>query len=518
MRFYCIEWKERVPKNLDYPCVILEKNSWNDYGFNTTFEFYYYDESGAQIIANKGNIKILQRNRETTDLPKSFDHLNSNFCSLGQSLEYYSAISTLDPDTYKDILKSLRDVVYFPSKRKEFETWPGFTKSLLRFSEAEKAFNEAASLFLELNKKAKGRTLKFQFRCRVQGADNDHIIDFDFSRNDAEIFRLTAIIGRNGTGKTQVLANFARSMSGLKGNSQEFFPVRPSFSKVISISYSAFDQFSRPSDEIKDMFSDNSSDFHEQNISPIQHKQRNEQYERIKQKSELFSYVYCGMRGEKNNFLTPEEIRLKLKRAFQQVIQLDRESDWREILKTLLDNQLNDDSDENFHSARGEITDNFYSQLSSGQRILVLVLTEVIANIEPESIILFDEPELHLHPEAISALARAMQKLLSRFNSYGIIATHSPILLQEIPSACVRIFHRQGTYVIVDRLEIESFGENLTLIIDEVFESSGLHNNYKDYFRLLLQKYSHEEILAIFNNRLGFNARAALSAIEKTLE
>lgn len=57
---------------------------------------------------------------------------------------------------------------------------------------------------------------------------------------------------------------------------------------------------------------------------------------------------------------------------------------------------------------------------SSGQQILICTITELIANIENESIILFDEPEIHLHPNAIANMVRMFYRLLDEFNSYAI--------------------------------------------------------------------------------------------------
>ena len=164
-------------------------------------------------------------------------------------------------------------------------------------------------------------------------------------------------------------------------------------------------------------------------------------------------------------------------------------------------------------SETGQVNPEFYNTLSSGQRILVLILSEVIAHIVEESVILFDEPEIHLHPEALSALARAFHLLLEEFDSYAIIATHSPIVLQEIPSRYVTVFDREGNFPVISKLSVESFGENFTIITEDVFHTSTSRNNYRDHLEKLSRKYSFEEVLEIFDNQLGFNARSFLSAL-----
>jgi predicted ATP-dependent endonuclease of OLD family len=53
--------------------------------------------------------------------------------------------------------------------------------------------------------------------------------------------------------------------------------------------------------------------------------------------------------------------------------------------------------------------------------------------------LLFDEPETHLHPSIIFKLINTLNKLLDDYDSYLIIATHSPIVIQQIPSKKVMI-------------------------------------------------------------------------------
>ena len=499
MKFYKVRWRsgirlevsDSLPQNAEFPCIALVTDNWNDYGFETSYELNYFSQPAKPVFAK--SVKILQREEDKTVIPESFEYLDERFCSLGQSIDYYKNIRELNTDISHQILTGLRDVVYNKKIANEFKGETGFSKSLLRSSEAEKAFREAGKLFPRMDVYFQGSNFKFQFQCNVQGANAPHILDFDFSEDKTELYRITAIIGKNGTGKTQVLANFATAMSGLDlGTGAVFEPERPSFSRVIAISYSVFDEFKRP---------------------PEEHK--------------LFSYKYCGIKrlikksvtqAEMNQaeeqaeerLLNLQEIREKLSQVIREVRTANRSEQWIRILSQLLDKEI---QIYDVWTSTGELNSIFYNQLSSGQRILVLVMTEVIAYIEPESIILFDEPEIHLHPNALSALSRAFHLLLEEFDSYAIIATHSPILLQEIPSKYVRVFQRQGNYPIVSPLGIESFGENLTIITDDVFETTEMRNNYREHFKKLSEFYSYEEILSFFDDQLGFNARTFLSSL-----
>jgi ABC-type lipoprotein export system ATPase subunit len=397
--------------------------------------------------------------------------------------------------TYGPVLRGLNDVAFSPDIAAMFYQEEGFTKSLTRFSEAEKALSEGRLLFAHLAPTGSEKTFTFRFLCRVPGAETDHVIDFNFTPDHTDLHRMVALIGKNGTGKTQVLAKFASAMSGWNREAGEFIPKRPNFSKVIAISYSVFDRFDRPEEGV-----------------------------------DSFSYVYCGIRRgnrrltdlepgalqdidrelESDAIYSPQEMEQKLLAALEQVETQNREIQWQKVVSELLEEKI---AVKNLRRRNGTLNYSVYNRLSSGQIILVRLMSEVIASIAEESIVLFDEPEIHLHPQALSALVRAFYVLLNEFNSYAVLATHSPMMLQQIPAKRVRVFKREGTYPIVKPLGIESFGENLTIITNEVFGTSELYGNYQEHLRDLATKHSYEEVLTFFDHRLGLNARAFLSSL-----
>jgi predicted ATPase len=48
-----------------------------------------------------------------------------------------------------------------------------------------------------------------------------------------------------------------------------------------------------------------------------------------------------------------------------------------------------------------------------------------------ESLILFDEPEISLHPHALAVFARATKLAVEEWNKQVFIATHSPVLISQ---------------------------------------------------------------------------------------
>ena len=495
MKFYATgRFQRNPPSGAIFPCAVLAFDNWNDFGVRTLRDVCVY-RTASEVILNS-SVKILSSDPSKTDpennatiLPLEFDTLDDSYCSLGQDLKYYEQLRDAGAEIYEPYLRGLRDVVFNAQIGAEFRNVPKFGSSFLRFSEAEKAFREAPSLFSQVIAQ---KSFVFQFWCRVPGAQGEHRVDFDFSEHPTGLYRTAVLIGRNGTGKTQFLARFALAMSGLGEKRPEhgFLPNRPSFSRVIAVSYSVFDDFSRPSEG-----------------------------------KQTFSYKYCGicapvqtLPGEIEGappsppaqtvgatFLSQPELRDRLQRSLESIREQQREASWASILSILLEGQFD------VSSAKESLA--FYDGLSSGQRILVAVITDIVAHIVPDSIVLWDEPELHLHPEIFSALARAFDHLLNEFDSYAIIATHAPLLLQETTARQVRVFDRTGNIPRIAPLTVESFGENLTVITDEVFAMPGSEHNYRAYLTKLAEGKTVEEVEAMFPQGLPLQARAFLRAL-----
>lgn len=466
---------KRIIRNI-YPCFLLSKNDgWNDYwSYKTLYVLIYFQERNNPIEI--GSVKILDKNNGDTTLPLEFENLEENFCSLGCDIDYYETLKIQVPD-YNEFLDSINDLAFNPGIAEDFELEEGVKTSLLRYSEAEKAFKQAKNIITGRNYK---EAFHFKYNCLLGDADSQHSVEFNFKSIDNIPNRIITIVGKNGTGKTQYLSKLALDLSGqkkTKENYGEFDPSRPLFNKVIAVSYSAFDSFTIPS------------------------------------KNKTFSYKYCGLRDNKG-FLTANKLIDIYKESVFQIKHKNRESVWYSVLKEIIPEDILDSiysdlfDDENFEKVvkEGKRT------LSSGQSILVYVMTEITASIKDESLILFDEPEMHLHPNAIANLVRMLHKLLVRFDSYAILATHSPIILQEIPSEYVRVFSRQGNTPFTRKLGFESFGENLTTLTEEAFDTIEIKGTYKEWFEKIAKVMTYEQALEIFGDRLSFNARIFLKS------
>lgn len=456
--------------------LILNYDNWNDFHYHTSFEASFCDKDG--IVHEIGAVKIYfrvydeRRNRNYSthtknSLKDTIRHLNNEYCSLGQGLSYYRNIKKYFPLEYMDIFQRLNDIAVYPEIKSKFINEKGVQISLLRFSSAEKALNEARDI---LNNTLEEKDISFEYRVTVPYDCWSVDLHFDFLRSNYIPYRINILIGKNGTGKTQILSKIANSLSGYTNDREEnnFITKRPAIDKVMSISYSAFDSFRKPPEG-----EDN--------------------------KRSVFSYVYCGIQSE-NGTLSISQLKTNFNSAYEMVINRKRDLIWKNVLSELMESE--------HQNAIEQIIDGKFKELnwSSGQHILICTITELIANIENESIILFDEPEIHLHPNAIANVMRMFYNLLEQFNSYAIFSTHSPIILQEIPSKYIQILDRADDTLTVRRPDIECFGNNISDIIYDVFDVSNLESNYKSRSKELSKSMSYNEILKLFDGNLSFNA------------
>ena len=312
--------------------------------------------------------------------------------------------------------------------------------------------------------------ISFSYQVSVPYDDLPIKLNFNFHKSNFIPYRINVLIGKNGTGKTQILSKLTNSLVGFTNSKEKniILDKRPPIDKVMSISYSAFDNFKKP---------------------PID----------SKGSRSVFSYVYCGIQDDEGT-LSLDQLKQNLKNSYSQVKERQRELIWFEVLSAVIEEDFQ-------NTVKLIISENFDKiHLSSGQQILICTITELIANIEEDSIILFDEPEIHLHPNAISNVLRMFYKLLESFNSYAIFSTHSPLILQEIPSQYIQILDRKNNILTVRKPEIECFGNSINNIIYDVFNVTTIESNFKTVLRNLSQKKSFNEVLDIFDGKLGLNA------------
>ena len=97
---------------------------------------------------------------------------------------------------------------------------------------------------------------------------------------------------------------------------------------------------------------------------------------------------------------------------------------------------------------------------------------------------MLDEPEAHLHPPLLASLIRCLNDLLVKKNAMAIVATHSPVVLQEVPNTNAKKLSRNSKGLQTSLPEIETFGEDVSSLTQDVFglevSDSGFYSVLRD--------------------------------------
>ena len=481
-----------APIDANYPYLILQWDNWNDYSYYTLFRVYLQladgpsgrREIGSARVMRKGQQKFERPFQAESQGPVASDALEGSHCSLSSEISYYETLAALGSSLAVDVLTTLQDASFLPEVRATFENEPCFRISLLRDSDARRLLDEAGGFF-----GVSGRNvLKFRAAIKLEGASAPHEFDFDFGSAGPLSRRIHALVGLNGVGKTQILARFAMLLSRFSRQAQRerrsalegddrLDPV-PSIYNVVAISFSAFDQFERPTEK----------------------------------QGEEFSYSYCGLRTQKGRLRSEEELLADIRDLIAG--RLDGRS--KDVLVKALERLVKVDDLRSFvfessdHAA-------IYARLSAGQRIVLNSLCHLLSKISNGTLVLFDEPELHLHPQLLTGMMSALSSILIEYESFAILATHSPIVIQELPRSCVHVVRRDRMTPMVYNPDVETFGENLSEITRNVFVATDSDRDYRSVLQELLARSNNsvDTVLEIFGGRLSLNARIFLESLRR---
>ncbi|WP_169392455.1 MULTISPECIES: AAA family ATPase [Psychrobacter] len=426
--------------------VYLLRSDWDDFGYKTSFHVMLYRENE---YTNIGTIKIGCLNEETytsgfVDIPQNFSSLSREFVSLGQDIEFY-----INFKKYLGLenLCLLNDVIYnnqylnlYDEENKIFSQSLNRFFSISTFEQVKRLLNEE-SVF-------KGYELSFIFRKTP--------MNFSVNKDSKVPSNLHAVIGSNGVGKTRLLDSIVKEFTTdlYSQLESEICEISSSmgFSRLIYISTSIFSKIYGidNNEEINKKF--HYVGFRRQEI--VEEKIVNEIYTLDDIRKDTFKTIMnCESRGRlkylkifSNNFAFDS----KLKILIEEIIEY-------------LDSIFFIGTDEK-RAKNDELLERI-GELSSGHSIIIYMIFKIVSLVEEKSIVLMDEPETHLHPPLISAFIRSVNDILKKKNALGIVATHSPVVLQEIPSECIWKMYDHK----VERPTINTFGENIGVITSEVF-------------------------------------------------
>jgi predicted ATPase len=539
-----IEWNGKtISKNAIDASFYLERDNWNDFDYYTTYHLHIsskHSNDGQPIYV--GPTKILKKNQKEFQQfliplgPKN--NLDSSFISLGLSLDYYQRIASLGQDLAKKILLALKDAVYNQKRIEGFQNDEGWAVSLMRdFSTDNDIFKIAPNIIEGNFDTLLDIDLKFSFD--MPGLDQAVEFNFDspkYGQNNISLpNRISVIIGRNGSGKSTILSRISRiAFASSKDRSDadlskvgSVSPIGLGFPKIINISYSAFDSFQVPGiykqekhqiakeiktgqgryifcglrdivKELDESLSTSKTDSSGKLNSEAILKERNDKtyLKSIADLSADFIYQISVIKNSKNDNLFYKCIEVLYKEPSMHFL---KELDFLEM-------------------SNGELYNTFF-ELSTGHKFILHSISSILSYIEPRTLILFDEPETHLHPPVLAALMNAIRIILSHKNSFMITATHSPVILQETLKSNVNIIRREGNLTKFSKPDIQTFGENIGLITSAVFGLSAEMSDYHRTLDKLVKRFKYDfddlpneeifnKIEALFEGGLSMQARA----------
>lgn len=484
-------------KNLESNTACLIIDRWNDHSFITMFYLSFIDNQG--INHDLGNVKIGFKG-QTTEVPTyslladGFQQLPDGYFSVGQDVDYYQKISSLSPQVSNLLLGALKDIVLNPELIKFAQDEIVFRTSLLRDVSLSVIKGQYSRV---LAGRPPLTNFEFKFARPAAAQMSDIELKFKVRVESKPSTNIHAVIGRNGVGKTTLLNGMIDAITSKGEASAKFYEIKEweeqpitndYFSSLVSVSFSAFDPF-EPPDEQADP-------------------------------SKGACYFYIGLKKKGHDLKGLNDIHTDfiqaLKSCFSQAPKRDR---WLKAIDTL-------ESDENFASMGLKTLSHFPSKelelqaqktikrMSSGHAVVLLTITRLVATVEEKTLVLIDEPESHLHPPLLSAFIRALSELLHDRNGVSIIATHSPVVLQEVPKSCVWKINRVGVITDSRRPDIETFGENVGVLTREIFGLEVIKSGFHDLLVKSVESgSSYEQIIEEYHEQLGLEARALLMAL-----
>ena len=486
--------KNSYPSGRSRSGLFLKIDNWNDFGFLTVFGVFYVDSDN--IVHDLGAIKLgyfgQEEHKRQVRAGDSFEKVPANHFSVGTSDEYYTELNELGAELRDEILNSLNDIAKNSQLLKSVINEPVFEVSFLRgvslITIEEQFFRLAHGL---------ARLTPYSFIYTPPSSTGITGLRFDVQPSSNPPTNIHVLIGKNGVGKTFIINHMIEAL--VKGNTniekRGSFLISSKedhtfFANLICVTFSVFDEFEHPPEQ--------------------------------KYKSHNINYSYIGLKsvsenGSIDSTISEKNMINQLVYSISVCRTLSKTDKWNKAIEMLgsdprfRENDIVELMKYDSESTLTENTEKLFKNLSTGHKLVLLTITRLVEKLEEKSLVLMDEPESHLHPPLLSAFMRALVELFIDSNAVGIFATHSPVVLQEVPSSCVWKLRKGASKTYAERLKIESFGENVGVLTHEIFglevTDSGFHNILK---KMVQEYHSYEDAMSAISDQLGLEARSIL--------
>lgn len=447
-------------------------DQWNDYGYRTLYALTAKIEGE---IYDFGSLKlsfIPYRHKEEIDLQSIIDKEEKyNLISLGDK-EYYEFLNKfLTSDEKDEYFKKMGDIAYDLDRLDEAIENDLIYPPIEDYYLLENSFLRSVTLSEirnQLHRLSRGGNYIEKYQISIIDKNGNNVLEFRKDPHSLEYFpdTLYAIVGNNGAGKTYFIKNlidlYIEEKSDLFKNSTSNIN---QFGSIVLISYSPFD-------------------------TGI-----------IKEDRE--NYKFIGIDFNKTTSLE-DYITNEIKTLFKEATTPKNEIRTKRIIDKFSFDPL-------FMRIRPmieerELSEEIINELSSGQKIVLLSLLNLIIKVFEKTLVIIDEPELFLHPPLLKAYIRGVEEIVEEGNGVCLLATHSAVVLQEVPNTNIRKLKYdfdtdKGSIV---KLSSKTYGESISFINDTIF-GTDLRNT--GFYKVLQDKIKEGKISEKFEEVLGSEAR-----------
>lgn len=481
-----------------YPCLKLVFNdNWNDYGFSTWYHLWFLADGNKANWRSIGDVKIIHRDGDSYHhLEESFSGLDDTCCSLGMNLSYYkSLLDVLGRECTKEVLHALQDCALDATIKERFNTTDSYKHSLIREVSTQQALDNALFL-VEDEDPDRAYSFGYQF---VPPYNKECSVDWNvyFAFSAKKFQRVVAIIGENGVGKTQLLSDMLRDLTD---NRTEKFSHMPLLKNVLVLCSSEYDS-----------------------------------YHHIREDDVNYKVRRLSVVQDHNTFSKLQESILTIIKRETLLAEGEMLSVWQHYVR-LLEQQIGPEVCDLFLFPSETETENsrptlnpdrlneLVEQLSTGQLQIFSLVTHVCAYIHLNSLVVLDEPEIHLHPRLVTDFFVCLGELLHYFSSYAIVPTHSPLVIRECVNGNVFLMQRsEDDMVHIGKVPFRTFGQDLTTLYENVFGYQESRTFYYKVVRELAGKRraTYSRVVAQLEDRgvkLDANSRSIIKEIFIDLE
>lgn len=514
----------------------LEEDGWNDYHYYTMYHLHATCRlTGGTENEYIGYIRIMKIGQEQKESNlvravtqgRVFSSLPDDFVSLSLNVSLFKRLhQILDAQKRQDFVEALHVIISPASPLLEKVVRDDcFINSLLRDDASVNGFHMrqiesymlGKSAFYDLRQEA----ITVHFSHVENPVDLKFVCRDDYGKDDFSKVGLpdgvVVFVGKNGSGKSTAMYKLARLIHSdptlrfsLKESLGEISPSDIGVNKLLIFSYTPFDNFYLPGmdeaqllSQLKNLeYEDCSVLFNGIRDMLSEMEQRAKNAQGIPEDGRVETICL------KPNEALCSEFLIALK--YIETAGANREQLWNGFLSAcqLHQQNLHDDLDR-IISAPEESKYEEFAKTATGHKFIIHSIARLIAYIEENSLVLFDEPENHLHPPLLSFYYARVRKIIDSYSSVAFIATHSPVIVQETFSRNVNIVRRLDGKTLISQPQIETYGATITSITTEVFDLTTDKMNTYNVFRRVFEKEmldldeKPEQVIEDFKKAIG---------------